>query len=85
MSNIPCMMMVSGFSGLLQRMLKSHRIKLLSEPLSKNVTWTGNSSEKVSIIVGCLVGSGARWIVEEMYGLFVTSSLTLNTFKNISI
>ena len=58
MSNISCMLMVSGFSGLFQEMIKSPEMKILLELLNKDVTWSRNSSKKVSIITGYLVEYG---------------------------
>ena len=50
MSKISCMLVVSGFSGLLQGILKSPKMIIFLELLNKDDKWSGNSSKKVSIV-----------------------------------
>ena len=52
------MLMVSGFSGLFQGMLKSPEMRILLELLNKDVIWCGNSPKKVNIVTGCLAEYG---------------------------
>ena len=58
MSKISCMLMVSGFSGLFQGMLKSPKMRTFLELLNKDEIWSGNSSKEVDIVTGCLIEYG---------------------------
>ena len=53
------MLMVSGFSGVFQGMLKCPEMRILLELLNKDVIWSGNPSKKVSIVTGCFIEYGA--------------------------
>ena len=59
MSKISCMLVVSGFSGLFQGILKSPKMMIFLELLNKDEIWSGNSSKKVNIVTGCLIEYGA--------------------------
>ena len=59
MSKISCMLVVSGCSGLFQGILKSPKMMIFLELLSRDEMWSGNSSKKVSIVTRCFVEYGA--------------------------
>ena len=74
--------MVSGWSTMFQGILKSPRMLTFLEFLVRVQMWTGNSSRKVSIVVGCFVEYGALYIVKKRYTLVEMFRMTVSDSKD---
>ena len=75
--------MVSGWSALFQGILKSPRMLMFLEFLSRVEMRSGNSSRKVNIVVGHFVEYGALYIVEKRYSLVEMFRIIVSDSKGV--